>query len=271
MEYFQIIVLGIVQGITEFLPISSSGHLILTPAIFGFEDQGLAMDALLHLASLLAIIIFFKKDLWNLLQGIFSSKADPKYKKLGWSIVLASFPAGILGLMGGDIIEQNLRSATFVAWNLIIWSVVFFIADYQSKKQKEDPEELYQLSLGQVMLVGFAQALALFPGTSRSGVTICAGLFSNLSQTAAARFSFLLGTPIIFAAGMHKAVSIFRHPDPSMHFGGGEMLVGFLVCFVVGYFSIKLLLKIVAKVGLLPFIIYRVILAIGILIFFPAP
>lgn len=267
MGFAQIILLGVIQGITEFLPISSSGHLILAPAVFGFEDQGLALDAILHLASVLAIIIFFRNDLLTLLLALFNPRAAAD-RKLAWSIVLATFPAGIAGLLWGDFIEHQLRNATFVACNLIVWSLVFLAADRMAAKRKTQKDEARNMSLKQVVFVGFAQAMALLPGTSRSGVTIAAGLFCQLSQTAAARFSFLLGTPIILGAGLHKAVSFVHQPSEHLIYGGDIIATGFLVTFATGYYSIKLLLKIVARVGLLPFIVYRIALAIVILAFY---
>ncbi|MFQ5443711.1 MAG: undecaprenyl-diphosphate phosphatase [Nitrospinales bacterium] len=268
MESLHIIILGIVQGLTEFLPVSSSGHLILAPIVFDFEDQGLALDAILHLATLLAIIIFFRADLLKLLQGIFSSGGDPAYRRLAWSIVLATFPAGLIGLFWADEIEFYLRNPTFVACNLIFWSIVFYFADRKSAKNENTIDQCEQMTLGQVFFVGCAQAIALLPGTSRSGVTIAAGLFNHLSQEAAARFSFLLGTPIILAAGLHKSVSTLSMPDRHILYSNTQLAVGFLVTFVIGYLSIKLLLKIVGKYGLFPFIIYRIVLATIILIFF---
>lgn len=266
MGYLNVIILGILQGITEFLPISSSGHLILAPIVLGFNDQGLAVDALLHLATLLAIIIFFRADLWSLLTSVCGG-GDPDHRRLGWYIIIASFPAGIAGLMFGERISGSLRSPVFVAWNLIFWSVVFLLADRHGRKTANPEPDPKRLGLARVLFIGCAQALALFPGTSRSGVTIAAGLFSNLSRTAAARFSFLLGTPIILAAGLHEVVSVFLLGEESLNLSPGEIIVGFLVTFGVGYGSIHLLLKIVERVGLLPFIIYRVVLAVGILVF----
>lgn len=268
MEYLHIIILGIVQGLTEFLPVSSSGHLILAPVVFNFEDQGLALDAILHLATLLAIIIFFRNDLMKLILGIFTSEGDPAYRRLAWSIVLATFPAGLIGLFWADEIEFYLRNPTFVACNLIFWSVVFYFADRKAAKNEQAINQCEHMRIGQVFFVGCAQAIALLPGTSRSGVTIAAGLFSRLSQEAAARFSFLLGTPIILAAGLHKSVSMFSMPDRHILYTNAQLAVGFLVTFVFGYFSIKLLLKIVTRFGLFPFILYRIVLAVIILIFF---
>ena len=268
MEFFHIILLSIIQGLTEFLPISSSGHLILAPLVFGFEDQGLALDAILHLGTLLAIIIYFRDDLSKLFVSLFDRQADPSTRKLAISILLASLPAGMIGLFGMNYIEANVRAPQFIALNLLVWSLVFLIADRSSAKEKMPRIEFSKLTLGQVMLIGFAQAIALLPGTSRSGITIAAGLFSNLSHTTAARFSFLLGTPIILAAGMHSLVSWISHPEQHHIYNYTQLGVGFLVSFVVGFLSIKLLLKIVARVGLMPFIIYRVILAVFILGYF---
>jgi len=268
MEYWQIILLGIIQGITEFLPISSSGHLILAPIIFNFPDQGLALDAILHVATLLSIIIFFKTDLINLSKGLFLKSASPDHKRVSWGIVLASFPAGLAGLFFGDYIENNLRDPNFVAVNLFIWSLVFLAADRFSKKVQSPNKEIESLTLKQILIVGFGQMLALLPGTSRSGVTIAAGLFSNISKITAARFSFLLGAPIVLAAGSLKIWHLVSGPATETPYSIGQLAVGFVTAFVVGYFSIKALLGILEKAGLIPFIVYRIILSVGILVYF---
>ncbi len=266
MDYANTILLGIIQGLTEFLPVSSSGHLILAPVVFGFKDQGLVMDVILHLATLLAIIIFFRQDLASILKAIFNPNGDPAYKKLGWSILIATIPAGIVGLLLEDWIESNLRSSTFVACNLIFWSLVFWIAD--RKAANAPTSDVRELSFAQVFFIGCAQAVALLPGTSRSGITIAAGLFGNLSRETAARFSFLLGTPIILAAGTHKSLLIFTASGNHLDVGMGELATGFLITFAVGYLCIKVLLNVVKRFGLLPFIIYRILLASLILVFY---
>ena len=264
MELIQIIILGVIQGLTEFLPVSSSGHLILTPLVFNFNDQGLALDAILHLGTLIAIIIFFKKDLLEIFKGLFDRERDTH--RIAWCIMAASLPAGLIGLFFAEWIESNLRSPTFVAINLLIWSAVFYIADRSAKK--ENQSELKELKFSQIFFIGCAQAIALLPGTSRSGITIAAGLFGNLNHTTATRFSFLLGAPIIFAAGMHKLISFISQPNALQGYTHLHLIVGLGVSFLVGLLAIKLLLKIVEKVGLLPFIIYRVILAVAILIYY---
>ena len=267
MDYFQVILLGIIQGLTEFLPVSSSGHLIFVPMMFNFEDQGLAMDAILHLGTLLAIVIYFRTDLTRLFLGLFK-RGDTNYHKLAWHIIWASFPAGIVGLLWGDFIEQELRNSTFVAWNLIFWSFVFFTTERYSVSLRVKESNIEQITLGQVIFIGFAQAIALLPGTSRSGITIAGGLLAKLKPTTAARFSFLLGTPIIFAAGAHKVVHYFSGTTNEMQLTLPQLGLGLGTSFLVGYFSIKLLLGIVSRLGLTPFIIYRIILGASILIFF---
>jgi len=267
MDFLQFIILGIIQGLTEFLPVSSSGHLVLAPALFDFEDQGLALDAILHLGTLLAIIIFFRDDLSKLVRGLFDRTRDPAHHRLAWYIIWASFPAGLVGLFFGDVIEHELRNPTFVAWNLLVWSLVFLVADRYAAKQKPAAEGMHSLSLGQVLFIGCAQAIALLPGTSRSGITIAGGLFTHLSQTTAARFSFLLGTPIILVAGTHKMLHFVSNPVGFHTFSALQLATGLLVSFAVGYLSIKLLLKIVSRAGLIPFIVYRILLGIFILAF----
>ncbi len=263
MELIQIIILGIIQGLTEFLPVSSSGHLILTPLVLNFSDQGLALDAILHLGTLMAILIFFKKDLLEIFIGAFDKRRDTH--KLAWCIVAASLPAGLIGFFFADWIESSMRSPTFVAVNLLIWSLVFYLADRSAKPGSNSKSELKELNFSKIFFIGCAQAIALLPGTSRSGITIAAGLFSNLNHTAATRFSFLLGAPIIFAAGMHKLISFISEPAPITDYTHLHLIIGLGTSFLVGLLAIKLLLKVVEKVGLLPFIVYRVLLAAAIL------
>ena len=268
MDYLQIILLGIVQGLTEFLPVSSSGHLILAPSLFNFKDQGLAMDAILHLGTLLAIVMYFRTDLARLIYALFNRDKNPDYHRLAWHIGWASFPAGITGLLWGDVIEQEFREPVFVAWNLLFWSLVFLAGERYSTNQKSTEPDITRMTLGQVLFIGFAQAIALLPGTSRSGITITGGLFTKLSHTAAARFSFLLGTPIILAAGAHKTFHFLSDPINPNQLSGSQLGIGLLVSFTVGYLSIKLLLGIVSHLGLMPFIVYRILLATFILLLF---
>lgn len=266
MEMLQIIILGIIQGLTEFLPVSSSGHLILAPLILNFNDQGLALDAILHLGTLMAIFIFFKKDLLEIFLGLFDRRKD-NYG-LAWSIIAASIPAGLVGFFFADWIGSNLRNPTFVAINLLIWSAVFYMADRSAQDHNKTQMNLQELPPLKIFLIGCVQAIALLPGTSRSGITIAAGLFSKLNPVTATRFSFLLGTPIIFAAGLHKLITFISQSTAPHSYTHLHLVTGLAVSFLVGLMAIKLLLKIVEKAGLLPFIIYRIILASAILIFY---
>ena len=266
MELIQIIILGIIQGLTEFLPVSSSGHLILTPLVLNFNDQGLALDAILHLGTLMAILIFFKKDLLKIFLGLFDKRRDTH--RLAWCIVAASFPAGLIGLFFGDWVESSLRNPTFVAANLLFWSLIMYMADRSGKSETKSKSELKELNFSQIFFIGCAQAIALLPGTSRSGITIAAGLFSNLNHISATRFSFLLGTPIIFAAGMYKFITFVSEPNALQHFTHLHLIVGLGISFLVGLLAIKLLLQVVEKLGLFPFIVYRVLLAAAILFYY---
>ncbi|PIQ96451.1 MAG: hypothetical protein COV67_09415 [Nitrospinae bacterium CG11_big_fil_rev_8_21_14_0_20_56_8] len=266
MDYVNILLLAVVQGLTEFLPVSSSGHLILIPVVMGFKDQGLALDAILHLGTLLAIILYFGNDLWDLYTSPFRQNAPLEKKRLAGWVLVASVPAGFAGLLGGDWIESELRSPYFVAGNLILWSGVFWAADQFSKRQSHPLPNFHGLRLSSILFIGLAQALALLPGTSRSGVTIAAGFFTRLSKEEAARFSFLLGTPIILAAGLYKLMFILNSQD-GYNYTAPQLALGFGVTFLVGYVSIKILMEIVARTGLMPFIIYRLALAAGILAF----
>ena len=266
MEMFQIIVLGIIQGLTEFLPVSSSGHLILAPQLLNFDDQGLALDTILHLGTLMAIVIFFKNDLLEIFLGLFDKEKNSH--KIAWSIIAASLPAGLMGFFFAHWIETSLRSPIFVAINLLIWSIVFYIADRSAKNHDQTQSDLTKLPPLKIFFIGCAQAIALLPGTSRSGITIAAGLISNLNPVAATRFSFLLGTPIIFAAGLQKLINFISQPTDLQSYTHFHLIVGLAVSFLVGLVAIKLLLKVVEKVGLLPFIAYRIVLAAAILTFY---
>ena len=266
MELIQIIILGIIQGLTEFLPVSSSGHLILTPLVLNFKDQGLALDAILHLGTLMAILIFFKKDLLKIFLGLFDKRRDTH--RVAWCIVAASFPAGLIGLFFGDWVEFSLRNPTFVAVNLLFWSLIMYMADRSGKSETKSKSELKELNFSQIFFIGCAQAIALLPGTSRSGITIAAGLFSNLNHVSATRFSFLLGTPIIFAAGMYKLIPFVSEPNALQHYTSLHLIVGLGISFLVGLLAIKLLLQVVEKLGLFPFIVYRVLLATAILFYY---
>jgi undecaprenyl-diphosphatase len=234
MEIIQSIILGVVQGVTEFIPISSDGHLVLVRKIFGFRDQGLAFDAVLHLGTLLAVILYFKRDIFEIL------KNGSKSKKLFWQIVLATIPAAIAGFLFEDLVASFFRDTLWVATFFILTSFIFLLAEkyYGLKFEKK---ELTRLDWKDSLIIGIAQIFALLPGVSRSGMTITAGMFRFLKRVEAARFSFLMSIPIVFGAGAKSAIDLFS----SFEFQNEKLgiLFGFIAALLAGYFSIKFLMN----------------------------
>ena len=248
MPILHAIVLGIVQGITEFLPVSSSGHLILVPILLGWPEQPLAFDTVVHLGTLAAVLVALRDDLPKL----FAEKG-----KLGWMILAASVPALGIGFLFKDQIETVLRSPMIVAASLAVWGVLLWVADRRMKAAAEGKVE--NVGYHRAMMIGLAQAIALIPGTSRSGVTITAGLFMGLNREAAVRFSFLLGIPAIAAAG---ALGLLEIATGKVQVDLLPMAVGFLTSFAFGFIAIRFLLKILKSTSFVPFGIYRIALAV---------
>lgn len=258
MTYAQAVVLGVVQGVTEFLPVSSSGHLILVPRLFGWPDQGLAFDAAIHLGTLAALLAYFRRELIALLSGALA----PRVAGL---LVLATIPGGVAGLLLEAWIEAHVRSALVVAAATAIWAVVMAVADRRAAPTPAiagDPLE--RVSTGQALAIGGAQALALIPGTSRSGITITAGLFGGLDRPTAARFAFLLGIPITAAAGGLKALHLLRGGLAASE--SGPLLAAVLASFVSGWIAVWFLVSYVKRRSLRPFVIYRLLLAAAIFV-----
>ena len=250
MSILQAIIYGIVQGIGEFLPISSSAHLIAIPQIFGWEDPGLAFDVALHLGTLVAVIAFFWKDWINL---IYSGVTKPKSKdgKLFWFIVVASIPGAIIGKLFEKQAESAFRNLGLIGMMLIIMGIILYIANksYDGNVAVED------IGLKRSFFIGLSQALAIIPGVSRSGITMTTGLFSGLSKEGTARFSFLLSTPIILGAGLLKLKDLVHTPVSSIP----SFAIGIITSAVVGFFSIKFLLNYLKDKGFGIFVIYRII------------
>jgi undecaprenyl-diphosphatase len=265
MDIIQALVLGVIQGITEFLPISSSGHLVFVPKIFGWADQGLGFDVIVHLGSLVAVVIYFRKKIWQMFQAFFSSKEELKTdRKLAWLIILSIIPAGVIGLLFNDVIETNLRSTEVIAFGLIFWGVILWLADKYSQKNL-NTKKLEHTTWKQSLFIGCVQAVALIPGTSRSGITMTAGLFSKFDKKSAAEFSFLMSVPIIFLAGMKKTLELFTT-------GLGDLSslvlgVGFVSAAISGFVAISGLMKIIQKYSFKPFVIYRIVVGVLILVF----
>ena len=252
MSYTQSIVLGLVQGLTEFLPVSSSGHLILVPLVFGWPDQGLAFDAVTHLGTLAALLVYFRGELLALLAGTLS-------RRLALMIVIATIPAGLAGLLFGKWVEAHVRSALVIAAATAGWGIVMWVADRRAAAARDVGEPLERVTWGQGLAVGCAQALALIPGTSRSGITITTGLLSGLDRATAARYAFLLSIPITAAAGGLKMLQLLRHGLPPGE--GGPLLVAVLVAFASGWFAVWFLVNYLRTRSLMPFVMYRLALA----------
>jgi len=257
----QVVILAIVQGLTEFLPISSSGHLVLVPVFFGWTDQGLAFDVAVHFGSLLAVLLFFRKDIYGLLRGgvqVLGGNVKTIESRLALGIALGTIPAALAGLMFVDWIEANLRSAWVIVFTLSGYAILMILADRLGRRTRE----ISSVRVKDAILIGVAQALALVPGTSRSGVTITAAMAMGLERQDAARFSFLLAVPVILLA---TAYSLFGLLRSDAIVAWGQLATGVLVSAVVAYLSIDFFMRFVSRIGLLPFAIYRLVLAAVIL------
>lgn len=256
MDLFQIISLALLQGLTEFLPISSSAHLILVPIISGWQDQGLAFDVAVHVGTLSAVVYYFRKTVKQLiadwLQSL-SKRVEVGESRLAWAVLLGTIPVGLAGLLLGDVIEHQLRNPLVIASTTILFGLLLGWADWRGRQQRDE----YDLSLGDIFFIGFAQAIALIPGTSRSGITITAGLILGLSRDAAARFSFLLSIPVIFLAGSLKTIELVESKLATDWFAIGS---GVILSAISAYLCIHLFLKLIEKIGMWPFVIYRLIL-----------
>lgn len=257
MTIFQAIILGLIQGITEFLPVSSSGHLILIPEFFDWPLQSVSFDGIIHLATLTAVIVVFKTEITKIIRGFFTFNKKDQWGNLGWMIIVATIPVIIVGLLFQDQISSTLRRPEIVLGSLLIWGIVLLFADYLVGKKAQDKIEL--TGWKRVIFIGCAQALALIPGTSRSGITITAGLFSGLSRQAAAKFSFLLGIPAITAAG---ALAIYDTVGTGLDIDFWPLAFGFIAAFVSGFAAIKFLLWITTSGRYSGFAVYRIILAV---------
>jgi undecaprenyl-diphosphatase len=261
MSELQVIALAIVQGLTEFLPISSSGHLVLVPSAFGWSDQGMAFDVAMHFGSLTAVLIYFRSDILGLLRGstqLLTGRLSTFESQLALAIGLATIPAAVVGLMLGDWIGENLRSPSVIAATLAGYAVLMLLVDRFAKKERI----LTTLKIRDAVLIGFAQALALVPGTSRSGITITAALALGFERKDAARFSFLLAVPVILLA---TAYELFILSGSDTTVAWGQLAFGAVISAFVAYLSIEFFMRFVNRVGLLPFAIYRIALAAVIL------
>jgi len=264
MDIIHAIYLALLQGLTEFLPISSSGHLILLPQFFDWADQGLAFDVAVHLGSLLAVVTYFRSDLLVLGKDWISNVAGgplTENGRLAWGILAATLPVAVAALLFGDIVESELRQVVPIALATIFFGLVMWWFD---ARRKENLDE-HTMGWRTIIIIGVAQALALIPGTSRSGITIAAGLAVGLTRPAAARFSFLLSIPVIvLASGWQFTKLLDNGPDQSWT----VLAVGTVVAFISALLCIHYFLKFIQQIGLLPFVIYRLVLGAVLLFYF---
>ncbi len=255
MGWIEAVVLGIVQGLTEFLPISSSAHLRLVGELFGWEDPGAAFTAIIQIGTEAAVLLYFRKDIWRIVVAWLGSlagrrKGDPD-ARMGWLIIVGSIPIVVLGLLFQDQIETTFRSLWLVAGMLIFFGVLLGIADHVGAKKRK----LRDITVGHGVIYGFAQSLALIPGVSRSGGTITAGLFMGYERSAAARYAFLLAIPAVFGSGFYQLFKSWNEPGV---FTLGETAAATGVAFLVALGVIAFFMNWISKHSFLPFVVYRV-------------
>lgn len=263
MNIFHALVLGMIQGLAEFLPISSSGHLIIAPWLFNWQDPGLGFDVALHWGTLLAVLSYFWQDIWLIIRGFFHSLMPSTrdiqnniYQKLSWLLIIATIPGAIIGKLLETKAEHAFRNPLLIAVTISGFGIVLLFADWAGKKLKN----LDRITRLDAFLIGIGQALAVIPGVSRSGASIAAGLFLGFKREDAARFSFLMSAPIIFGAGL------IALKDGVGGVSMGELAVGFISAAVFGFFSIKYMLRYLSKHNYNIFVWYRLAFAALILI-----
>jgi undecaprenyl-diphosphatase len=259
MNYFDAIVLGIVEGLTEFLPVSSTGHLTIVEKMLGLEVDDPAVTgftAVIQMGAIVAVIVYFARDIWNIVRTWVLGLAKPEYRghrdfRMGWYVIVGTIPVGIVGLVFKDVIKNDLRSLWVVAFALLAWSAVMWAAERSAKQDRSEK----RLNLSDAVIVGIVQCVSLIPGVSRSGATISAGLFRGLDRVTATRLSFFLSIPALLAAGLFELKDALGGD-----IGVGETIVGTVVAFVVAYASIAWLLRFVAHHPITWFVPYRVAL-----------
>ena len=256
MDLLQIILLAVVQGLTEFLPISSSAHLILVPLLLNWPDQGLAFDVAVHVGSLIAVVFYFRLEVGQMLKAWFQSLSGggpSRDSRLAWWIILGTIPAVIIGFIFKGLIESELRSPWVIAMTTIVFGLLLWVADRSPTKSRSE----HELSFKDVLVIGFFQAIALIPGTSRSGITITAGLLLGMNRRSAARFSFLLSMPLIFASGSLQTLDLLQS---SLTIDWMALILAVVLSAVSAGLCIHYFLKLIDGIGMLPFVIYRLLL-----------
>jgi undecaprenyl-diphosphatase len=259
VNLFQAVVYGIVQGLSEFLPISSSGHLRIVPALFGWDDPGAAFSAVIQLGTMLAVVVYFWRELMHVsfawLRGLVDSSVRPSLEyRLGWYLILATIPVGVFGFLFRNQIEVGARNLWLIASTLIIMALFLLLAERVGTRTRAEED----LNRNDAIVVGTAQALALIPGVSRSGSTITAGMFRGLTRETAARFSFLLSVPAVVGSGLFEARKIGDAGGPGM----GVTVVATIFSFGVGLATIAWLLRYISSHSMMIFVVYRIVLGV---------
>ncbi|BCX78725.1 undecaprenyl-diphosphate phosphatase [Campylobacter sp. 19-13652] len=266
MDFSQIIVLSFIQGFTEFLPISSSAHLVLVRELLGWDESGsLAFDVALHVGTLSAILFYFRSRLGGLLCDFFASILKRKMvgdSRLVWAVGLGTVPVGLFGLCFGDILEQYARSWHVIAATSVLFGILLVVAD-----KKAGAKNLSDITISLALIIGLAQAVALIPGVSRSGITMTAALFLGFSRTSSAEFSFLLSIPVIVLAGALEGAKIAKNLS-ELSFSFSDVALGVLLSFVFSYACVKLFMAIITRLSMLPFAIYRIALGLFLFLYF---
>ncbi|MBN2337311.1 MAG: undecaprenyl-diphosphate phosphatase [Acidobacteria bacterium] len=269
MEIVSAVILGIIQGLTEFLPVSSSAHLILVPWFFGWEPEGLVFDVALHVGTALAVLVFFARDWVRLARATVlglregAPLGDPD-RKLAWLLVVGTVPAAVAGLWLEELVEARLRSPLITVFTLAGLALLLWYAERRGRQSR--PLERY--SWGDAVWIGISQAIALVPGVSRSGVTMTTALLRDSDRVSAARFSFLLSTPVIVGAGMLQAYRLLAAGDGGAGVRWTVLLAGVAAAAVTGFLCIKFFLRYLERRSFTPFVIYRLVLAAVVLAFY---
>ncbi len=258
VDLLQAVALGILQGLTEFLPISSSAHLRIFPELLGWGDPGAAFTAVIQIGTELAVLLYFRKDIWRIASVWLRSLVRPEYRghldaRMGWYIIIGSIPIAVLGVTFKDTIENDFRNLWLIGTTLVVFGLLLGVADRVGRNTRA----IRSLTLRDGILMGLAQAAALVPGVSRSGATISMGRFLGYERAAATRYAFLLAIPAVIGAGVFELKEI---PNGTNQFGWGPTIVATVASFVVGYAAIAWLLRYVSTHSYAPFVIYRVLL-----------
>ncbi|MCB0948257.1 MAG: undecaprenyl-diphosphate phosphatase [Mycobacterium sp.] len=260
MSWLQVVVLSVLQGLTEFLPVSSSGHLAIASRVFFDDDAGASFTAVSQLGTEAAVLVYFARDIMRIVKAWFAGLFAAAHRSvdywLGWWVIIGSIPIGVVGLLFKDEIRTGARNLWLVATMLIVFSLVIAAAEYYGKQTRG----IEQLTWRDSIIVGLAQCLALIPGVSRSGATISAGLFRGLDRELAARFGFLLAIPAVFASGLFSLPDAFNPAGEGMRATGAQLLVSTVIAFLVGFAAVSWFLRFLVRHSMYWFVAYRIVL-----------